>query len=164
MTKTETAFRAIMTALATAAQSPPLVAPMRNEDLISRLVDVGSGLACYLNVLDGDRPDGDEMLGADLAQIQSYEITRHVSIEWAVAGGTSDARETRFDDGMKAIWDAIKPNMTSGSPVYLGGAVDSVLLIDILPHGKTTVARAGIPNVKSCEFVFALSFTSSDPF
>lgn len=164
MTATETAIRAIVAALTTKAALPgsKIIAPERNQDIVSRLVSVGSGLSVFLNVLDGDRENPDELLGADLGNTTGYEHTLTVHIEWAVAGGTSDDRETRFDDGRQEIWDALKPVVSGGSVTYLGGAADGVELRDLLPHQQTTVA--GLPNIKACEFVFAVSFTSADPF
>lgn len=166
MTPTETGFRALIAALTAAAQvaGSPLVVPARNEDLISRLTNVGSDLALFLNVLDGDHTISDELLGADIGNTAAYEIEAQAEIEWAVAGGENDARETRFDDGRLAIWDAIKPDLGSGSPVYLGGAVDGIRFVQYVPHIGTNAARAGIPNVKACSLVIAFAFTSPTPF
>lgn len=166
MTKTETAIRAVLAALlAKSAEAEAVIPlPLRNEDVVSRMMSVGQGLSVFLNVLDGDRGNSDELLGADLGNTAAYEINQHIRIEWAVVGGAlgGDERESTFDNGRQQIWDALKPDMTSGYPVYLGGAVDGVELVDMIPHQNTAVA--GLPNIKACEFVFALSFTSADPF
>jgi len=164
--KIETALLALVGALADSAalENAALIAPLRNEDLVSRLVDAGDGLAKYLNVLDGDRADPEEMLGTDFASVTGYDIVWHARIEFAVAGGTSSAREAAFDAMRTAIWDAIKPVVAGGSVTYLGGAVDSLRLVDMLPPDKSTVAQAGLPNVKASDFVVELTFTSDRPF
>ena len=164
MTRLETAIRAVVAALLakSAEVDAKIPAPLRNEDIVSRMVEAGSGLSLYLNVLDGDRDNPDELLGADLGNVNGYELVQNVHIEWAVAGGSSEDRETRFDDGRKAIWDALKADVEAGGVTYLGGAVDGLKLMDILPHQATNAA--GLPNVKSAEFVFQLTFTSPDPF
>lgn len=163
---TETAILALVAALAAKAAEalPKIPNPERNQDLVSRLADIGDGLARHLNVLDGERSDADEMLGADIVPLQgeTYDITQHVRVEWIVAGGDSAAREQAFDDGRKAIWDAIRPVIVDGAPVFLGGAVSALRFVDILPHERTVVA--GLPNTKGAEFTFALTFTSPDPF
>lgn len=166
---TETVILALVAALVvkSAESSPKIPTPLRNQDIVTRMVAVitDAKLSLYLNVLDGEAVfgDGDELLAADLGNTEAYERDQHVSIEWAVAGGaTDDARETAFDEGRRAIWDALKPALTSGSPVYLGGAVGGVRLISILNKESTSVD--GLPNIKACVFVLALSFTSVDPF
>ena len=84
-------------------------------------------------------------------------------IELAVAGGTSADREARFDDCRSEIIAALKADLSNGSPVFLGGAVEHLELIDYAPPG-TGLATDGLPGVKVAEFVFALSFTSDEPF
>lgn len=167
-TKTETAILAAVAALITASLVPgsKITAPTRNMDIASRLVDVGSGtgLALHLNVLDGDAVfgDDDELLGADLGNTEAYDREQQISVEWAVAGGTDAAREARFDEGRKEIWDALKAVVVGGVATYLGGAVDGMRLVTLINHHNTSVA--GLPNIKSCIFVYGLTFTSSDPF
>lgn len=156
-TPTETAMLAMVEALR--AVHPQT---LRNGDLISRLVDVGDDLAIHINVLDGDRAPPDEMLGADLNNTESYDLVWQPRVEFAVAGGDPELRESTFDEYRKAIWDALKPVMTSGNPVFLGGAVDFVRCIEILSQANTNAD--GLPGVKACEFVFELSYTSTDPF
>jgi hypothetical protein len=163
--RTETANAAFVAALRAKALLPgsKLVRALRNEDLVTRLVAVAGGMAVHLNVWDGDRPQPEEMLGADLGAAGGYDIVLHVRVELAVAGGASDDREARFDDCRAEIWDALKPDLSSGHPVYLGGAVDRIELIDYAPPGSG-LATDGMPQVKAAEFVFALSFTSDQPF
>jgi hypothetical protein len=163
--RTEAAHLAFVGALAAKAQEAgaKLVPPERNQDLVSRLVDVGAGLAVHINVWDGDRPQPDEMLGTALGVPGGYEIRLHVRVELAVAGGASADREARFDDCRTEIIAALKPDLSAGGPVYLGGAVEHLELIDYAPPG-VGLATDGLPGVKAGEFVFALSFTSDDPF
>lgn len=164
---TETAILAFVAALAAVARPAPdavLPQPSRNEDMVSRLAEIGDGsdLADHLNVLDGDRANVDEMLGADLAAVECYDIVHHVRVEYAVAGGDSATREARFDLGRIAIFDAVKPVVSGATVTCLGGAVAAIALVDFLPHTETVAY--GLPNVKACEFVFALTFTSQRPF
>lgn len=163
-TPTETAILAVVAALQAEADSTAAVlpGPLRNEDLLARLTDATGDLKLHLNVLDGDRGDADEMLGADLSDEKRYDLSQRVEIEWMVAGGDSAAREARFDAGRKAIWDALKPDTSGGSITYLGGAVSGIRLVDLISHSGTNAA--GAPNIKACVFVFELTFASSDPF
>lgn len=163
-TPTELVMLAIVSALTDAANGTGAVLPLptRNEDLPSRLTDVGLNLRAHLNVLDGTRAEGDEMLGADLLQVESYDLRQLVEIEWVVAGGESVDRERHFDLGRKAIWDALKPVVSVGIPTYLAGNADGIRLVDIVQHQNTNVA--GVPNVKACVFVFEVTYTSTDPF
>jgi hypothetical protein len=164
--KTETAILAVVAALQAAAEAEgsKLPAPARNADLVTRLaeVDAGARLAAYLNVLDGDRVAADETLGADLGQNEPFDLTWRVRVEWAVAGGEDADREAHFDAGRAAIWDALKPDASGASVTYLGGAVDSIRCVDILPQAGTVLD--GVPHIKACEFVFDLTYTSDRPF
>ena len=163
--KTEAAHLAFVAALAAKAQEADskLVPPERNQDLVPQLVDVGASLAVLLNVWDGDWPQPDEMLGTALGMPGGYDIRLHVRVELVVAGGTSSDREARFDDCRAEIIAALKPDLSGGGPVYLGGAVGHLELIDYAPPGAG-LSTDGLPGVKAAEFVFALSFTSDDPF
>jgi hypothetical protein len=163
-TPTETAILAFVAALAAKAEQSPTVLPppLRNDDLLSRLTEGEADLKMHVNVHDGDRGETDEALGADLGVGQTYHIEQFVRVEWAVAGGTSAHREQAFDAGRKAIWDAVKPAPNDAGVSYLGGAVDSIRLVEIIPQHQGNAE--GLPGVKACEFVFALTFTSSDPF
>ena len=49
----------------------------------------GRASPCILNVLDGDWPQPDEMLGTALGVPGGYDIRLHVRVELAVAGGTA---------------------------------------------------------------------------
>lgn len=161
--KTETAILAFVKALQKkASDNDALPDPLRNDDLPARMVNAAAGLALYLNVLDGERIPPEEMLGADLDTTEAYDIEHHVSVEWGVSGSESAAREAAFDRGRTAIWDALKADISSGAPVYLGGAVDGLRLVDIIAQHATSVA--GLPSIKACVFVFAISFTSVNPF
>lgn len=164
--KTETALLALVAALTAAAagEGSPLPPPTRNADMLSQLVEVagGDGVQRFLNVLDGDRANADEMLGADLALLASFDIAWRPHIEFGVAGGESVVREAAFDAMRSAIWDAIKPQVSGGDVTYLGGAVDSIRLVDMLPQDKSNAA--GLPGVKASEFEIEIQYTSSAPF
>jgi len=164
-TQTETAISALVAALKTASEADgsKLVAPLRNEDIVSRLVQVTDTLSAFLNVWDTAGDDRDEMLGADIASGNRYDITQRVRIEFAVAGGSSGDREARWDDMRKAIWDAIKGAVSGDDVVFLGGAVDGIRLdrIEVPGDGHPT---DGLPNIKAGAMIVALSFTSADPF
>lgn len=171
--KTETAIRAFVAALdavALAEGGAILPRPTRNLDLVGRLaagvetegVAGADEVARHLNVIDGDRADPEELAGADLGAFASYDIVWNVRVEWIVAGGDDAARESIFDLGRRAIWNAVKAVVDAGAVSYLGGAVDGVRLVGMLPHDRSTLA--GLPGLKSTEMVFALTFTSADPF
>lgn len=164
---TETAILALVAAVAAKAAEDSyatLPPPTRNEDMVSRLTADQSGtLERYLNIVDGDRADPEELLGADLG-IEAYDIVWNPLIEFAVLGGTPAEREAAFDAMRVALWDAIKPDTSGGSITYLGGAVSSVIVIDMLPNEKSAPVDAGIPNVKASDFLLALTYTSERPF
>lgn len=115
--RTEAAHLAFVGTLTAKAEveGSKLVPPERNQDLVSRLIDVGQGLAVYINVWDGDRPQPEEMLGTALGVPGGYDIRLQVRVELAVAGRTSADREARFDDCRAEIIAALKPDL-SGRP------------------------------------------------
>lgn len=165
--KTETALLAFVAALKSKATAEPdvLPQPLRNQNLIAQLVEDAEGISRFVNVLDGDRDRPvDQVLGADLGVAAAYDIRWLVRVEFAVAGADDDAREAAFDAGRVAIWDAVKPAVSVDGVSYLDGAVDAIELVDMLPPDQSVPARAGLPNVKATEFVFALLYTSTDPF
>src|SRR4051812_32816188 len=136
--KTETALQAIEAALIAAASAlnSALPPPLRNETLPARMFDAGSKLATHLNLWDGITQPVEELLGADQGAADCYEITQEALIEWVVAGGSKADREALFDRGLENVHDAIKPDLTSGSPVYLGGAVSGARISAIARQGS----------------------------
>ena len=61
----EAALLALLAALTTKATSDnnaTLPTPTRNEQLVTQLLEGGDGLRRYLNVIDGDRADSEELL------------------------------------------------------------------------------------------------------
>lgn len=162
MSRTEQALQALLASLVTQSQLPAsaLPTPLRNEALPTRMFQTGADLEIFFNVWDGDGDVTDETLGAeDPAQEDGYNIEHHAIIEWVVAGGDKAAREARFDAGLIAIHDAVKP--VAG--VYLGDVVDSAAIDKVTRAGRGLVTD-GLPNIKSAEISVALTFTSSRPF
>jgi hypothetical protein len=163
---TEAALLALVAAIAASAaeEGSVLTPPERNRDLVTQMVENGDeGLRKFLNVVDGQRANVDELLGADLGG-EAFDIEWHARIEFAVAGGTDADREAAFDAMRREIFDAIRPVVTGGVAVYLGGAVHSIQIVDMLPPEDAAPFRAGIPSCKASDFVVALTYTSTRPF
>jgi len=166
--KTETALLALVAALAAASEleGAPLPPPERNNDLVTQMVadESNTALRRYLNVIDGDRGTADELLGTDFGNVAGFDCIQQPRVEFAVAGGTSAEREAAFDGMKRAIWDALKPAVDGDTLTYLGGAVDSLVMLDMLPPDQSSLARSGVPGCKGSDFLLALSFTSTRPF
>jgi hypothetical protein len=161
-TKTETALRALLAVLTTASQAvdAKISTPLRNEGLPSEFDDAaaGAGLKLYLNLWDGEHEIDDEVIGADDAGIDDgYELLHDARLELAVAGPEQDARDQAFSDALLAIAGAIAADRT------LGGAVSYCGIAKLNGQGSGLVTD-GLPNVKGCELIIRLSFTSSLPF
>lgn len=171
MSRTEAAVLGLVAALEAKAQlvGAKIPAPTRNEDLLTRLKDDVAGVQTLLNVWDGAGEVSDETLGADLAGAVidddaegAYEIEHRARIEWCVAGGDKDVREAAFDAGLCTIHDAVRPDVSSGAPVYLGGAVSFCAIERVERAGNLNTD--GMPGVKACDITVVMSFTSPRPF
>jgi hypothetical protein len=158
MSKTGDALEALFAALEAKAgePSPKIPAPLQNEDLLSRLEDMGSGLAMYLNVWDDSDGDPEEMLGADVIP-DNYEIAREVPIELIVAGGSRAARRAAYEAALEVIDDAIAADRT------LGGKVDDARMLAPRRNGSGLVTD-GMPNVLAADIRIRLTFNSSRTF
>lgn len=179
MTRTERALRALVAALQAAADVEGSSLPaeiLRNEDLLARMDESqGDGVRRYLNVWDGDGVVSDEMLGADTVDAidddedddpavpGAYEIEHRPRIEWVCEGGAQEVREAAFDAGLRAIHDVLRGAVVEGEWQYLGGAVDWSGIESIARAGSGLVTD-GLANVKACEVVPLLEFTSARPF
>jgi hypothetical protein len=163
--KTESALQALVAALlaTSASMGSALPGPLRNEALPARMFDAGDKLSTHLNVWDGSAQPTEELLGTDQGEADCYEIAHEAIIEWIVAGGSAADREAKFDLGLENIHDAIKPDLTGGDTVYLGGAVQGARITSIARQGSGLVID-GMPNARGAEITIELLFTSSRPF
>ncbi|MFN3656827.1 MAG: hypothetical protein ACK4UO_06205 [Pseudolabrys sp.] len=163
--KTEAALLALVAAIVTASQveGSKLPAPVRNGDMLTRLVEASGGqnLEQFVNVLDGERANTDELLGADMIA-GGFDIRWRARIEFGAAGGADADREALFDAMRVELWNAIKPQVSGGIPAYLGGAVSSLQLVDMLPQDKSNAD--GLPGVKATEWLIELQYVSDAPF
>src|SRR5262245_21913478 len=141
MSRTGDALEALFDALMIKAGQPfpAIPEPLQNEDLPSRLVDMGSGLQMYLNIWDDSEGDPEELLGADVIA-DGYEHTREVPVEFVVAGGSRAARRAAFEAGLTAIDDAIAADRT------LAGAVDDARMLAPRRNGSG-LSVDGLPNI-----------------
>lgn len=175
MTRTEAAIQALVAALTPDPDAgpddvPALPAPLRNESLVARLVDLAPGVAVYVNVWDGDGEVVEEALGADLgetiddeADAGSYEIEHRAVIELVVTAASDAEREAAFDAAMIAIHEAVRPAVDGSIRTYLGGAVDMCRIERVTRAGSGLVTD-GMPNCKAAEITVLLEFTSPRPF
>lgn len=179
MTRTERALRALVAALQAKADMEGSNLPatiLRNEDLLSRMDESqGDGVRRYCNVWDGDGTVSEETLGADLVEAidddadtdaainGAYEIEHRPRIEWICEGGAADKREAAFDAGLREIHDALRAVTTEAGRQWLGGAVDWSG-IEAINRAGSGLVTDGLANVKACEIVPLLEFTSARPF
>ncbi len=166
MSKTGDALEALFTALtAKAAEgSPKIPMPVQNEDLASRLKDMGDKIAMSLNVWDDSDDEPEEMLGADITP-DGYEITKEVPVEFIVAGGAREARRVAFEAGLEAIDDAVRGVIgdVEVEDRTLGGKVDDARMLAPRRNGSGLVVD-GMPNVLAATIRIRLTFTSSRIF
>jgi hypothetical protein len=158
MSRTGDALEALFDVLsaAAAAPSPKLPVPLQNEDLSSRMQEMGAGLAMYLNIWDDGEAEIEEVLGADEIE-NGIELTREVRVEFIVADGERVARRTAFEAGLEAIDDAIKADRT------LGGKVDDARVLTPRRNGSGLWVD-GLPAVLGAEVVVRLTYLSSRTF
>jgi hypothetical protein len=154
MSPTETALSTFFAALVALAQANAAIpAPVRNEALPSRLAEAANDLEYHLNLWDGDTEVDTIALGADVLP-DGYDLTHKATLEWVVAGGTSDAREAAFDAGIEAVNDMIKADRT------LGGVV-ARCEIEAVQSAQRRLVTEGMPNTKGADIIVAFEFVSS---
>jgi hypothetical protein len=137
--------------------SPKVPEPRQNENLQSRLEEIGgAGVEMLLNIWDDSESDPDELLGADV-NADGFEIEREVPVEFIVAGGDREIRRAAFEDGLAAIYDAIKADST------LGGVVDNARMLAPRRNGAGLYVD-GMPNILGADIRVRLTFTSSRTF
>jgi hypothetical protein len=148
------AFVALLAALAV-VDSPAVPAPLRNEVLPSRMSDFGQAQA-FLNVLDGEAAGSDEGGAESVALGDSdtqYDLSHEPQVEWIYAHADPDERESGFDAGLTAIYDAVTAE----------NAIDGVT-VTLKSLQRSNLNTEGLPGTKAAVLVFRLTFLSSRPF
>lgn len=157
--KTETALAALKTALDTIAgadAAKPLPLVSRNEDLISRLADLPSGLSRFANLWDGEQIQRNETSGADVIA-DGYEIQHEAHLELAFVADDATALQDAHDAAVLAVCNLLRADPT------LGGAVDYAAIGDLKGPGSG-LATDGISHSKGMLMPVVLTFVSSVPF
>jgi hypothetical protein len=152
LTKTETALRALRTALSGRANLPP--EPRRNavfDDVLDELAGL-DGINGMLVLRDGNADPESIALGDGEGR---FDLVHRAELEWIVAGPEGEDLEAAFDAGLVAIAAAIRADKT------LGGTVDVAELRD--PPDRDTLL-AGARPAKTAHLPVTLQIQSPDPF
>ena len=114
MTATETIIRALIALLEAASGLPTVRRNIALDQLADEAQELdGSTTLSALVIADGENVQSTRLLGTP----PQWELVHRVEIDWACAGTPGDNLEATFDDGLKAIFDAIAADLTLGGTV-----------------------------------------------
>ena len=159
MSSTGDALEALYETLLRKAAEPAraIPTPLQNDNLHARLEEVGeAGTGMLLNIWDDSDDEVLEVLGAQLVD-DGYEIDKEVPVEFIVAGPDRVARRASFEDGLTAIFDAIKADPT------LGGVVSHAEMLTPRRNGAG-LWTDGMPNILAADIRVRLTYTSNRTF